>query len=131
MSTKKINLYLYPMSQFLNLALPEFVFLDGNSPKGDTLQNRTVIQHIRSNTMLEVFNEDQFPILSLKEEIVKKEFNYLNQFNIEEKHLIAVHFSFAEEDELEEVLNKTINWYCEYLAWEDGNIIEENNASKN
>lgn len=116
------------MAQFLNFALPEFVFLDGNAPDGDTLHGRTVIQHIRSYTIMEAIALDDAGQLALKDTVKTFEFEYTNSYNITERHLLALHFTLADEednDQLHQIFQKTAKWYCDYLRWEDQNIENE------
>lgn len=65
--TCKFIPYLRPMAQLINFALPEFAFLDGNSHEGNTLEGRTVIQHIRSYTIMEALALDEVGQLALKD----------------------------------------------------------------
>ncbi len=116
------------MAQFLNFALPEFVFLDGNAPDGDTLQGRTVIQHIRSYTIMEAIALDEVGQLALKDTVKTFEFEYTNSYNITERHMLALHFTLADEednDQIHQIFEKTAKWYCDYLRWEDQNIENE------
>ena len=78
------------------LTLPEFAFVEGSDHEGDNniLKGRTVIQHIRSYTVLE----------------------------LTEQLILAVHFTFAEDFQLPEIFEKAASWYMEYCRWEDRNI---------
>ena len=117
----------------IKLTLPAFAFLDGNSPKGDTLEERTVILHVRSASVLEFFHDE----VLLKEGVISKQFSYINRYGIEELITCAVHYSpLVEEKELilSEIVEPAIEWYKQYLDWEDNNIardITNNNISKN
>ena len=108
--------------------LPEFVFLDGNSHLGDTLEGRTVIQHIRTNTVMEVIAQDDV-IISDFSNSQCHHFDYLNYFGITEKHILVVHFTFATN--LPEVFSKTVDWYTAYLHWEDRNIQTDSTSAMN
>lgn len=81
------------MTKLLNLDLPEFVFLDGNSHQGDTLEQRTVLMHIRTMTVLEVLAIDDLKMFSLNNEVRQHKFTYNNFAGIKENHLFAVHFT--------------------------------------
>jgi len=107
-------------AKLTNYTLPEWVFLDANAHDGDALEGRTVIQHIRSYTVIEVLALDEIMVSEMKTKPYL--FNYKNKFGITEKHAMFVHFSLAEENELDKVIAKAIDWYCNYLAWEDNNI---------
>lgn len=109
--------------QHTNYTLPEFVFLDAQSHEGNLLENRTVIQHIRSYSIIEIIALDE--VLIAQFDTKQEDFTYINSFGIEEKHKAVLHFSLAEDFELDEVFEKTINWYREYLTWEDQNIMND------
>jgi hypothetical protein len=104
----------------IEFSLPEFVFLDGNSHQGNTLEGRTIIQHVRSYTVLEAFMPNEFKRLHL--DCPVHEFSYTNAFGIIELHVLALHFTMASESELPEIFVKSAAWYAQYLAWEDKNL---------
>jgi hypothetical protein len=108
-----------------NFSLPEFVFLDGNAPEGDTLHHRTVIQHIRTYSIIEAIATDEVGMLSLNDSVKTYEFIYINSFNITERHILALHFTLADEDQIPIIFEKTAKWYTNYLRWEDQNIQNE------
>lgn len=114
----------------LNLTLPEWVFLDGNSHLGDTLENRVLLQHIQSYTIMELFllNED---IIELNPAMKRKEFTFTNIFGETEKHLIAVHFSLAANIELSWIMDRAIEFYKHFLNWEDTSLIIEETSKDN
>lgn len=107
----------------INLTLPEFVFLDGSSHSQNELLERTVIQHIRSYTILVVFFQEEFEILHL--DCNTFTFQFQNHYGITENHIFALHLTLADENELPEIFEKCKIWYCDYLKWEDDNIIED------
>jgi hypothetical protein len=109
--------------RMIDYNLPEWVFLDGNSHQGDTLKNRTIIQHIRSYTILEVIAIDDFFKMNLKK--ISYEFEFKNSFGLTEKFKFALHFSLAEDYELSDIFKKAEKWYCNYLKWEDNNIFTD------
>lgn len=113
-----------------NLSLPEWAFLDATSHLGNTLEGRTILQHIRSYTMLEIFPADVMNIY-LNADVKQCIFNYTNIAGKLEKHIIAVHFSLAEYAELDEIIEKAIDFYCKYCNWEDSNIINEETSKHN
>ena len=116
----------------IKLILPSFAFLDGSSPKGDTLENRIVILHVRSASVLEFFHDE----VLLKDSVISKQFVYINRYGVEENMTCAVHYSpLVEEKELvlSEIVEHAIGWYKQYLDWEDINIVKNitnNNISK-
>lgn len=111
-------------TKFVNFTLPEFVFLDGQGPNGDTLEGRTVVQHIRSSTIIEFFDFNELLISEFHQEY-KQRFDYKNSFGLVEKHLAVMWLSNLDFEDIEDMLEKTIEWYKTYLDWEDGNIADE------
>jgi len=93
------------------------------------LKNRTVIQHIRSYTVIEAIALDDLSISDMKAKPYP--FTFENSFGIVEKHALFVHFSLAELSELDAIVEKAIAWYCEYLKWEDENIQNDSVGSEN
>jgi len=117
-------------SQFINFALPEFCFLDGASHLGDLLEGRTVIQHIRSYSIIEVVCLDEISMSEFKSPTHR--FAYTNSMGVNENYLFALHFSLAFEDNipmndtLQEIFTKTEEWFKSYMDWEDENILNDN-----
>ncbi len=116
-----------------NFTLPEFCFLDARSHLGDELEDRTVIQHIRTYTIIEAVALDEIKMFDFTNPTFK--FDYINSFGIIEKHMLIVHFSQVWEnplpvsEELISVFQKTADWYCSYLDWEDQNILNQQNEN--
>lgn len=107
------------------LTLPEFAFVEGSDHEGDNniLKGRTVIQHIRSYTVLELFDKND--AVAINRDAKKFEFEYINLYGIAEQLILAVHFTFAEDFQLPEIFEKAASWYMEYSRWEDRNIDED------
>ena len=103
--------------------LPEFAFLEATSHDGNPLEGRDVLQHIRSYTILEVLTDDNLDERHMTVQVYP--FTYRNPLGVIENHAFAVHFTLADELQLPEIIEKCIKWYCDYLAWEDKNIIED------
>ena len=118
------------MKKQTNLTLPEWAFLDGTSHLGNTLEGRDILQHIRSYTMMEIFPADVMEV-HLGKDVKVRSFSYNNIAGEIEKHLIAVHFSLAEFADLDEVLDKAVKFYTDYLKWEDENILDEYTSKHN
>jgi len=118
------------MEKELDLSLPEWVFLDGNSHLGNTLEGRDILQHIQSCTILELFMLEEDTIV-LNPPVKVKEFSYSNVFGDNEKHLIALHFSLADEDEIDRIMDKAIEFYREFMDWEDKSLIIEETSKDN
>src|SRR4051812_21689628 len=123
------------MSKLIDYTLPEFVFLDANCHTGNALDGRTVMQHVRSATILEVVALDELLAHSFTQPTY--EFEYENKVGIIERHMFVVHFSLmvelGEPDEggMHQVFQTCEKWYCDYLAWEDGNIDKDDKSVKN
>ena len=118
------------MEKKLNLTLPEWVFLDGNSHLGDTLENRVILQHIQSYTIMELFTLDE-NTNDLNPPVKTKEFSHINVFGEKEKHLLVVHFSLASDIELEWILDRAIEFYKLFMDWEDKSLIIEETSKDN
>ena len=102
-----------------NLTLPAFAFLD--SGHLNDLQGRTAILHVRSASVMEIFDEEQCPIFN--DDVLTYEFEYLDEHLI-----IALHHSPLvddKEDIKELILKPCAEWYAEYCEWEDNNIIND------
>lgn len=112
--------------QLIHYTLPEWVFFDGHSHQGNSLENRTVIMHIRTGTIIEVVALDEV----LQSHFVNPtyQFTYKNLSNIIEHHQLIVHHSLIWESplpansQLQEIFSKAKEWYCNYLTWEDSNL---------
>lgn len=103
------------------LSLPEWAFLYAHSHLGDKLEGRTVILHIRSMTVIEVFYPKD---ILLNEDILKVSFK--NTVTGEEL-IAALHFSttldrFSDSEMLKAILKNCASFYCDYCDWEDENI---------
>jgi len=108
--------------KYINFNLPEFAFLDGNSQDGDSLADRTVIQHVRSYTIVDVISLDEIGTYSFGETKTHK-FEFVNFAGVIEKYMLVLHFTLADESQLTEIFEKIANWYWDYLTWEDKNKI--------
>lgn len=111
----------------IKLTLPTFAFLEGYGEKDD-LAGRNVIMHVRSASVVEIFNRDD---VVLNEDVISFNFTNRNPFRIKEPMVAALHYS-ATLDEysdremiINEVLKPAAKWYCEYCDWEDKNICDK------
>lgn len=118
------------MEKELNLTLPEWVFLDGNSHLGDLLEGRNVLQHNQSFTIMEFFAIDENTIIT-DETAKTKIFAYTNIFGENEKYLLIVHFSLVSDSELEEIVDKAIEFCKFFMDWEDNSLIIEETSKDN
>ena len=113
------------------LTLPEWAFLDAHSHLGDELKGRTVILHVRSATVIEIFDRDNDKY-NLKEGVLALKFN--NEFIGKERLIAIVHcsatLSVGSDAEYirENILKPCAMWYCDCCDWEDDNIINDANG---
>lgn len=105
----------------VELTLPEWAFLDTLSHEGNPLDGRDVIMHIRSSSVLEVFDEDK---VSLIPEAKSFKFKHRNKLGLIERKIVVVHYTF-DPDIIDEIMKKAAKWYCDYLDWIDSGISEE------
>lgn len=98
------------------LSLPEFAFMDDDCHGATKLNERTVIIHIPTLTIMEV--------VEAKDVILNSNITYKTFEVTGEDLLICVHRSayFNDKIKLLEVLDDAIKWYTDYCHWEDGNI---------
>jgi len=118
------------MENEIDFTLPEWVFLNGNTHLGDTLDDRDVLQHNGSFTIMEFFTIEDHPIV-LASSIKTKEFNYTNILGEIEMHQVAVHFSMAADFELNGILDHAIEFYKNYMDWEDASLVIEETSKDN
>jgi SRSO17 transposase len=118
------------MKKEINLTLPEWVFLDGNSHLGDTLENRVILQHVKSFTIIELYilMENAYKI---NPALKTKKFTYKNIADEKEKHLLVVLFSLAADYELDMIMENAIEFYKQFMDWEDASLIIEETSKDN
>lgn len=112
------------MNKTVNLTLPEFGFVDSAGHENpDILEGRNVILHIRSMSIMEVFDRAD---VHLNEDVLRFEFCNKNRYGIKEQMVIALHLSTTLDKDadrgilIEKVLKPAAKWYCDYCDWEDG-----------
>jgi hypothetical protein len=103
------------------LTLPEWAFLDAHSHEGDQLDGRTVILHVRSSSVIEVFGRGD---ATLNDGVVTYKFG---NKRTGEKMIAVLHYSTTvdEYQELKDLLKKCAIWYVDYSDWEDHEIMDE------
>lgn len=114
----------------VELSLPEWSFLDGTSHLGNLLAGRDVLQHIPTFTIIEMFNLNGSKLM-FSETVKTKPFTYKNRYDEIEEHILAIHFSIIDGENLDSIIDKAIVFYCDFLDWEDQTIIEENTSKQN
>ena len=111
------------MGNIANLTLPEFAFVEGSwHEKPNVLEGRNVILHVRSASVLEIFERDN---VVFNEDVLTYKFGYVNEYEIKERMVIALHYSATLDKDadrqtlVEKVLKPAAMWYCDYCIWED------------
>lgn len=119
----------------VDLTLPEWAWVDGGDHEegGNPLAGRSVFMHVRSATVMEVFDRD---LVVAKEGVLQYDFGFHNSFGITEQLTLLMHFSpflNAEDDydRLMKILKAGAEWYMDYCTWEDTNIQEDDISTLN
>lgn len=109
--------------RIIDLHLPEWAWISGgdHEPSGNPLEGRDIVLHVRSASVIEFLEESSFIPAP---EVKTYNFTYCNIAGITERHIAVLHYSAACDDAeiLEEILERSSRWYCNYLRWEDSNI---------
>ena len=111
----------------IDLTLPEWVFWDAHSHQGDLLCDRTIIEHVRSASVIEIFDRD-FDDIHLNPDVLK--FKFINEGQRKERLLAVLHHSctldpVADREMLLAIMKKCAIWYCDYCDWEDKNMEDD------
>ena len=111
------------MAKMVKLTLPEFAFLDDQvSDNPGELEGRYVILHVRSASVVEIFNQED---VVLNEDVVYHKFKYENRYGVFEPMTAALHYSMTLKDNIDiknMILIPCAKWYCKYLDWLDKKI---------
>lgn len=115
------------MNNIKELTLPEFAFVEGSwhEKDGDPLQGRIVILHVRSATVIEIFDRED---VVLNDNVLTFKFAYTNSHGIKEHMVAALHYCATLDVKAdsafikEEIMKSAAQWYCDYCGWEDKNI---------
>lgn len=108
------------------LDLPEWAFLDADNHTGNQLKGRDVLLHVRSNTMFEIFPKNK---VKLNPDIPNRTFKVNNIFGIDEEFIIAIHYTLS--DDVQDLFSKAIQFYAEWMNWNDRNMIQEDKTKLN
>jgi hypothetical protein len=113
------------MKKRIELNLPEWAFLDCNTHLGNELGNRTVILHVRSASVIEIFDIDR-EVLYLDKGAVSFAFkNYAGESLIAVLHYCTTLDKDTDRGMIvEQVLIPCAEFYADYTEWEDRNMIE-------
>lgn len=111
------------MNRISELTLPEWAFLDAHDGNTDHLDGRTVILHIRTSSVIEIFDREN---VVLNEGVLSYKFSYTNKLGVKEPMLAVLHYCTTLDNDSEMIKNEVLKpcsmWYCEYCTREDNNI---------
>ena len=113
-----------------DLILPDFAFVEGWGDH-NILKGRNVVLHTRTASVIEMLPEEN--ALALRADVLTYKFDYVNAYGIVEHFIAVLHYSakFSECLDVELIRQKVLapaaSWFCEYMEWEDKNIINEKN----
>lgn len=113
----------------IDYTLPEYVILDGDSHLGNLLEDRDVVQHIRTGTIVDVIAMDDVLASDFKSK--QYDFNYTNMLGVKEKFKLVLHHTLADEIQIDGIFKGISDWYCKYLDWVDQSIVEDETSSMN
>lgn len=104
--------------------MPEWAWLSGGEHErgGDPLEDRSVVMHVRTATVIEIFEENNF--VPAAGALTYNFTHRSKSFNTDEHFVAVLHFSttLTDEDDLLAVMERATRWYCDYCDWEDQNI---------
>lgn len=120
--------------KMIELNLPEFAFVEGYRDD-DELKDRNVILHIRSASVMEIFEqEDTFPVEGIITMPFKR-FNHLVESmtgeECEERYVMLLHHSplFDEQNDRDYIIKNIMKpasmWYCDYCTYMDNMVNRE------
>jgi len=96
------------------LEIPEFVFLDGQTPNGDTLAGRRVILYTKQPLIFEAANLEEPPTPEEKKEVFN--WTYHDPFGGIQYMVFIIHREPKHID-IKPILKKAAIWYKNYLDW--------------
>lgn len=102
--------------------------LSAHSHLGNPLETRTVINHTRSASVIEIIDRDKDEFIPV-EGVVVYHFKYISSSGTERLSAILHYCATLDEDTdknliINEILRPCAMWYCDYCAWEDNNILK-------
>lgn len=92
-------------------SLSEFVLLDEYCQEDNLLVGRIVIQHVLSYTIAEIIVPSDLPSPEIIYPLHR--FQYIDMEGERSQRALAIHFSLAMDDEIGEIVDKIIKWYCD------------------
>lgn len=111
-----------------DLILPDFAFVEGWG-NHDILNGRNVVLHTRTASVIEMLPEEN--ALALRSDVLTYKFDYINTYGIVENFIAVLHYCATLDKDLDgELIHKKVlapaaSWFCEYMEWEDKNILNE------
>lgn len=119
-------------SKFISVTLPEWAWLNGGEHEkgGDPLEGRNIVLHVRSASVIEFFDQGSF---MPNGDVQSYGFCHKNTYGVTERHVAVLHYCVATNDKavIDDILKAAAKWYCDYMRWEDDNILESDIASMN
>ena len=112
--------------KLIKATLPAFAFVESSGHDGDELRGRTVILHIRSASVVEIFDEENF---FSKEDIITLRFYNRNLLGEKEYYIAALHYcatldeNYDKKAIMEQIVIPAAHWYCDHCTWMDQNMI--------
>lgn len=116
--------------KIIDLTLPSFAWLSGGKHDGNNLNERNVILHTSSLSVIEIFRYED--VIKEGENDLSYKFGYINREGVKKRFLSILHASplildHNKKEIIEIVMKPAAEWYRSYCDWEDGNIINEGN----
>ena len=119
-------------NKIINVNLPEWAWLSGgeHEKNGDQLDGRDVVLHVRSASVIEFFEADNFVPNG---NVQSHTFSYKNAYGQTERHIAVLHYCAGTQDKdiISDILVAATEWYCKYMEWEDNNIIADEIVRQN
>lgn len=113
------------MKKMIQLTLPEFAFVEGYKGKDDELYGRNVILHVRSASVMEVFDKgDAF----LCKDVLTYTFKNVSSVGVTKDLVMALHHSpllglrTGIDFIINEIMKPACKWYCDYCDYMDNEI---------
>lgn len=111
----------------IKYSLPEWTFLNGNSHEGDVLKGRTIFLHFPSFTILEVIPAKK--LAELKIDNPAFQFQIIDEYGNTETLQFFIHCTLSHD--LDRIYQDSAIWYCEYLKWEESNVLIKQKSKQN
>ena len=119
------------MKKIKKYDLPEWAFLDAHTHLGDLLHLRTVLLHVRSATVIEIFSEFDLWEVTIDEKSLSYDFEFENIEGVVEKQKAVVHYSATlhvindASYIIDNILKSCADFYSKYSTWEDTNMASD------